>query len=81
MTDWEEQTAYKFDIPAIRFVETIWAVGQGIVNNIRPKTDIAKIYLDENGKLTEKGNEIYQYAERLRRIEIRETLENIRNDL
>jgi len=74
--DWEQGTANKYGIRPVK-VRTIWAVGQGIAKSIRPATDSGRKYIDDSGKLTDKGKEIYDDAEKARISSITKSLTEI----
>ena len=74
--DWEQTIATKYNIPPIR-VRTIWAVGQGILKNMRPKNDSAREYLTNSGVLTAKGKKLYNDAEKARRAAITKSLKSL----
>lgn len=67
--NWEQTIAEDYNISSKR-VLTIWAIGQGILKNMRPKNESARAYLTDAGVLTADGKKLYDAAERARRVEI-----------
>lgn len=48
------------------FVHTVWLIGAGQRSNLRPTTDLAKLYLTSAGALTPLGLTLYQATEAAR---------------
>ena len=75
-SDWEQAIATEYNIKPIK-VRTIWAVGQGILKNMRPKNNLAREYLTDSGRLTIKGKKLYSAAEKARRAAITKSLREL----
>lgn len=75
---WETEIGEQYNIDP-KIVEAIWTIGRDGLKGVRPKSDIARIYLNDKGILTPKGQELYEKAEILRCKMITGQFENIKN--